>query len=114
MTRFACRALFGFLIILGILSAGSLAAQCTKDELAILTASDSDFGDLYGSKVAMDGNIVAVGNYLDDEACGGASGCDSGAVYVYRFNGDDWVQGPGAVKDTPGSMVRTMPGSRTV
>ena len=51
-----------------------------------LTAFDAQALDEYGTSVAIDGDLIVVGARLDDDRGG-----DSGSVYVYRFNGSNWV-----------------------
>lgn len=52
-----------------------------------LTASDAAQDDFLGAVVALDGDTAVLGAYGDD-----ASGPDSGAVYVFRFDGTSWVE----------------------
>jgi len=54
-----------------------------------LKASDQDGYDVFGWAVSLSGDTGLVGALWDDCADGG-SNC--GAVYVYRYNGDAWVQ----------------------
>lgn len=58
----------------------------------LLTASDADEGDLFGTAVAFDGVRVLVGAPNDDDACGGTSGCQSGSAYVYELTPSGWVE----------------------
>lgn len=51
-----------------------------------LTAFDPAAGDNYGYAVAIDGNVIVVGSYLDDDL-----GTSTGSAYVYRYNGSSWV-----------------------
>jgi FG-GAP repeat len=54
-----------------------------------------DFGDLFGSEVALsaDGNTLAIGAYLEDgDGSGGANAFHSGAVYVFTHNAGVWAQ----------------------
>ena len=53
----------------------------TWNQQARLQASDAASSDFFGNEVSIssDGNTVAVGSYLDDNA----SGTDAGAVYVF-------------------------------
>ncbi|MCP5468620.1 MAG: DUF4215 domain-containing protein [Deltaproteobacteria bacterium] len=44
-------------------------------------------GDAFGSSVAIDNDIIVIGAPLVD-----GNGIDSGAVYVYEKNGDNWEQ----------------------
>lgn len=57
---------------------------------AKLTASDHDADDRFGTKVAISRDVVVIGSPKGDDACFADSDCDSGAVYVYRFNGVNW------------------------
>ena len=62
-------------------------------EVTKITASDAEANDLFGNRVAISGEIIAVGAYLDDDACPGDPGCNSGSVYIfYRDQGgpDNW------------------------
>ena len=52
-----------------------------------LIASDAAAEDFFGGSVAVDGNVVVVGAHGDDDA-----GSRSGAVYVYRFGGMNWIE----------------------
>ena len=53
-----------------------------------LTGTGSDLNDDFGSSVALDGTMLAVGAPEDDE--GESNG--SGAVYVFEFDGDSFKQ----------------------
>jgi hypothetical protein len=48
------------------------------NELYKLLASDGDASDLFGSSVAIDGNNIVVGSYLDDD-----NGAGSGSAYIF-------------------------------
>ncbi len=52
-----------------------------------LTASDGAAGDHFGVSVAIQGYTLVVGSYNDDDF-----GADSGAAYVFQWNGATWVQ----------------------
>ncbi len=52
-----------------------------------LTASDATLEDRFGWSVAVNGNVIAVGAYQND-----AVAPDSGAVYVFNYDGMDWGQ----------------------
>ncbi len=54
---------------------------------AKLSASDAAAGDQFGHSVSISGNTAVVGAYLDDDA-----GADSGAAYVFHFDGSSWSQ----------------------
>ncbi len=62
--------------------AGTVWSQEAK-----LTASDAAADDQFGCSVAVSGDLVAVGAYLEDQ---GAS--NAGAVYVFRKIGAVWTQ----------------------
>jgi hypothetical protein len=56
-------------------------------ETAKLTASDAATSDVFGSAVALDGDVAVIGApRVDDD------GEDSGAAYVFRFDGSDWIE----------------------
>jgi uncharacterized repeat protein (TIGR01451 family) len=52
-----------------------------------LTASDAAADDFFGTSVAISGDTVMVGAYLDDDA-----GSSSGSAYVYVRSGSTWTQ----------------------
>lgn len=54
---------------------------------AKLTAADSSLNQLFGDAVAIDGNTIAVGAFLDSAAAPNA-----GAVYVFKRSGNKWTQ----------------------
>merc|ERR1719482_1813215 len=57
-------------------------------QLAKLTASDAGQDDHFGRSVAIDGGVVAVGAYYDDDA-----GSASGSVYLFKYDGSrNWPQ----------------------
>jgi len=53
---------------------------------AKLTAQDAVAGDLFGWSVAISGDDVIIGSYLDDD-----DGNGSGSAYIYSRNGSIWV-----------------------
>ncbi|MEE9130465.1 MAG: FG-GAP repeat protein [Phycisphaerales bacterium] len=55
-----------------------------------LIAFDDEAVDQYGISVSVSGEIIVIGAPWQDEACGGGSGCNAGAAYVYRFTGTTW------------------------
>jgi hypothetical protein len=72
---------------------------------AYIKASNTDIYDFFGEKLALsaDGNVLAIGAPYEDSGATGINGdqfddnlndCegDSGAVYVFRFDGVDWFQ----------------------
>ena len=54
---------------------------------AKLTTTDGAAGDWFGYSVSIDGDVVVAGAYSAD-----AAGVDSGAAYVFRFDGTSWAQ----------------------
>jgi hypothetical protein len=71
----------------------------TWQQEAYLKASNVDTGDLFGASVALSGDTLAVGAYLEDSAARGVNGdaadngaTASGAVYVFRRTGATWQQ----------------------
>lgn len=56
-------------------------------ERAVLTASDGQWGDLFGMSVSIDDDTIAVG--AQDAY---TNGINTGAVYVFVRDGDDWIQ----------------------
>ena len=60
-----------------------------------LTASDPASGDRFGVSVAIDGGIVVVGAYEDDDG-----GTDSGSAYVFSEPAGGWVSASSDVKLT--------------
>ena len=55
------------------------------NEEAKLTASDAAGIDLFGSTVALDGDVAVIGSPGDDD-----DGSGSGSIYVFRFDGSSW------------------------
>jgi hypothetical protein len=56
---------------------------------AKLTAADGDAGDLFGVRVALDGDTVLIGSRLDDDD---TNGIDSGSAYVFTRSEGSWSQ----------------------
>ena len=52
-----------------------------------LTASDGAAVDQFGGSVSISGNTAVIGAANDDD-----NGSDSGSAYVFRFDGDNWVE----------------------
>ena len=59
---------------------------------AILMANDASELDGFGTTVSIAGDYLAIGAYGDDDACPENDDCNSGAVYVFRNTGTEWVQ----------------------
>jgi hypothetical protein len=55
---------------------------------AMLTASDGDYGDIFGWSVAMDGDVILIGA-RDDEVNGEPQ---AGSAYVFRHDATEWVE----------------------
>lgn len=58
-------------------------------EVAKLTPSDGEYGDHFGTAVAMSDNVIAIGAYGKDNTSNNAG---PGAAYVYRFDGSHWFE----------------------
>jgi hypothetical protein len=56
-------------------------------EDAKITASDSGGYDYFGKSVSISGDVAIAGSYKDDD-----NGTNAGAAYIYRFDGDQWVE----------------------
>jgi hypothetical protein len=75
-------------------------------EEAKLLASDGASGDIFGSSVAIDGNLALIGALYDSD-----NGTNSGSAYIYRFDGSAWQEEPkllpsdGAIDNYFGSSV---------
>ena len=52
-----------------------------------LLPSDGAADDYFGYSVSISGDVALVGTYLDDD-----NGADSGAAYIFRWNGSNWVE----------------------
>lgn len=68
-------------------------------ERRYIKASNADRNDLFGYALAADGDLLAVGAYLEKSFAGGVDGDQtdnsaegSGAVYVFARHGGEWVQ----------------------
>ncbi len=55
-----------------------------------LVPSDIQENDRFGSSVAIHGETAMVGAIWDDDPCGDGELCDTGSVYVFRFDGKTW------------------------
>jgi hypothetical protein len=63
---------------------GHAAGQCEAQKLL---ASDGSTDDIFGSCLAVDGDVAVIGAPLDDE-----DGLYSGSAYVFRRAGSTWVE----------------------
>ncbi|WP_162846821.1 FG-GAP repeat protein [Marinicella litoralis] len=61
-------------------------------EFQKLTAQTPSQDDFFGMDVAIKRNFIVIGAPGDDEATGGATWTDSGAAYIFEWNGTDWQQ----------------------
>jgi cysteine-rich repeat protein len=73
-------------------------------------ASNTDAGDGFGASVALSGDTLAIGAWLEDSAAQGVGGNqaddsapDSGAVYVFRRAGTTWQQEAYLKASNPGA-----------
>jgi hypothetical protein len=71
----------------------------TWQQEAYIKASNTDAGDRFGISLALSGDTLAVGAYLEDSAAQGVGGDqtsngaeNSGAVYVFQRSGTAWQQ----------------------
>lgn len=84
----------------------SAEPQCTANELVGLIASDNAPGDILGGAIAVQGNVAVVGAAAHSD-----NGDNSGAAYIFYYNGSGWVQlakllpSDGAVDDYFGFYV---------
>ena len=62
-------------------------AQCRMSESAGILGSDTTEGDHFGFRVDMSDERMVIGAYRDDD-----NGSDSGSVYVYQLEDDNWIQ----------------------
>ena len=67
-------------------------AQCEMEPMDKFFASDGAVNDLFGSAVAVDGDVAIVGAVSDDDPDPGNPGCNAGSAYIFRFDGETWVQ----------------------
>jgi len=77
------------------------AIDMALNAIGYFKASNTGAGDYFGGAVALsaDGNTLAVGAHGEDSAATGINGDEndnsadfSGAVYIFRFDGNDWHQ----------------------
>ena len=71
----------GAVLVVGGLFTAPASAQCLANETQKLTTSDAAQGDVFGTAVAIHGDLVIVGAVLDDD-----EGVGAGAAYVFRFD----------------------------
>jgi hypothetical protein len=73
--------------LLVIVALGVVGSPVAASLPVRITASDIAPDDRFGYAVAIDGDTAIVGSPLDDDA-----GDNSGAAYVYRWNGAGWTE----------------------
>jgi hypothetical protein len=61
-------------------------------EVQKLYASDAEFGELFGHSIAVGDGVLVIGAIHTDDACPDDDLCNSGAAYVFRFDGAQWVE----------------------
>ena len=79
-------------------------------QTAKLAASDGESGDYFGYSVAVDGDTVMVGAWLDDV---GSAKPDSGSVYVFTKPAGGWTTGTEADKLTASDGAAGATGSES-
>ena len=77
----------------------ALGVTCAQLNQAYLKASNTDKDDFFGYSVALEGDTLVVGAFLEDSRATGVGGDqldnsvpDTGAVYVFERSGDSWSQ----------------------
>jgi len=78
---------FVYILILVFAGMNPVYAQCLMSETSRLIADDGTEGDYFGYSVDMSADRAVVGAYRDDD-----NGSNSGSVYLYRLDGDNWIQ----------------------
>ena len=83
-TGLDCRKYLFLVFLISIVS--SARAQWTEEDQVV--AADAGIGDRFGHSVAIDGNYLIAGAYLEDE-----SSTDGGAAYIYENDGTgNWAE----------------------
>jgi hypothetical protein len=67
-------------------------------EEAKLLASDAHYGQRFGASVAVDGGVIVVGAPAD------VSSSAEAGVYVFRFDGSDWIEETKVMPANPGAL----------
>jgi hypothetical protein len=75
-----------FILVLVLTGMNLVYAQCRMSETSRLIADDGIEGDYFGYSVDLSADRAVIGAYRDD-----GNGSNSGSVYVYRLDGDNWV-----------------------
>ena len=63
-------------------------------ESARLTPSDGELGDQFGWAVAIRDDVLVVGANYDDDVDPNSRSCNSGAAYLFAYDGTGWVEQP--------------------
>ncbi|GAB4513140.1 MAG: hypothetical protein OHK0046_13620 [Anaerolineae bacterium] len=77
------------------LQALPIEVQAVIQQSGYLKASNAGAGDFFGISVALDGDTLAVGAYLEDgngSSPDDNSALDAGTVYIFQRQGANWVQ----------------------
>ena len=89
--------LFGAAILLLFISFVSATGAVADDsfltpESKLTAASEATAEDQFGFSVAVNGDTMVVGvPYDDDDSCTNPQGCNSGAVYLFKSDGNTWI-----------------------
>ena len=60
-------------------------------EEQLLSASDASFGGAFGFSVSVSGDAILIGAQIDSKSCP-AKGTQCGAAYVFRHDGNTWLE----------------------
>ncbi len=74
------------LAVVAFISSAQALAQCDMGQK--LVASDASGNDQFGHAISISGNVAMVGAFNQD----GCLGSNCGAVYVYNFDGNNWLE----------------------
>jgi FG-GAP repeat len=106
--------------------AGAGAVYVYRDNAGVwsqeqkVTAADAAADDGFGISVSVDGNVVLVGAWRDDDACVADPNCNSGSAYLFRRTGVSWfeedkiIAADGALRDGFGFSVSLSAGVAVV
>jgi hypothetical protein len=82
------RRLLGAVVILcALLFLGLAKTDSAWQQKAKITAADGDATDYFGISVSISGDYAIVGS-----ACDNDQGTDSGSVYIFKWDGKNWIQ----------------------
>jgi hypothetical protein len=76
-----------FILVLVFPVMNPVWGRCRMREAAQLIADDGTEGDYFGYSIDISAERAVLGAYRDDD-----NGSNSGSVYVYRLDGDNWSQ----------------------